>query len=422
MKQLFFWLTAVALIVAAGAAGYKYYYLPRYGSAANKFRTMVVRRGDVKQVVNSTGTVQPVLSVQIGSFASGPVQKVFVDFNDRVKAGQILAQVDPRTYKAAVTSASAGLNHSKADLVRVKALLDQALRNEKRAQQLHPANAISETDFDQSVADRKSLEAQVQLAEAMIQEAEANLETAKTNLEFTDVTSPVDGIVTDRKVDPGQTVAAQFQTPVLFVVAPDLEKKVYVYASVDEADIGLIREAQTRNEPVTFTVDAYPKDVFEGKIAQVRFNWTTVQNVVTYTVIVQSSNPGLKLLPGMTANLTFQIEKHTGVLAVPNAVFRFFPKPEQVRQSDRSLVEEATVEGTSNRRAATPDATAAARASNHRHVWVVEGDLLAAVAIVTGVSDKSSTELVSGDLREGQELVVGMQTASAKGSAPPPPQ
>jgi HlyD family secretion protein len=124
----------------------------------------------------------------------------------------------------------------------------------------------------------------------------------------------------------------------------------------------------------------------------------------------------------MTANLTFQIEKHTGVLAVPNAVFRFFPKPEQVRQSDRSLVEEATVEGTSNRRAATPDATAAARASNHRHVWVVEGDLLAAVAIVTGVSDKSSTELVSGDLREGQELVVGMQTASAKGSAPPPPQ
>ena len=134
----------------------------------------------------------------------------------------------------------------------------------------------------------------------------------QTNLDFTDIRSPVDGIVTDRKVDSGQTVAAQFQTPVMFVVAPDLEKKVYVYASVDEADIGLIREAQGRDEPVTFTVDAYLNDEFTGKIFQVRLNPTTVQNVVTYTVIVEAANPGMKLLPGMTANLAFQIEKCTG--------------------------------------------------------------------------------------------------------------
>jgi HlyD family secretion protein len=383
---------------------------------------VVVARGSVTQVVNSTGTVQPVLSVQIGSFVSGPVPKVFVDFNDHVKKDQVLAQVDPRIYKSAVLSAKANLLHSQADLVRVQALLDQAIRDEKRAVQLHPTKAISETDFDQCLANRKSLAAQVKLAEATIQESEANLETAQMNLQYTDVTSPVDGIVTDRKVDPGQTVAAQFQTPVLFVVAPDLEKKVYVYASVDEADIGLIREAQQRNEPVMFTVDAYPKDIFAGKIAQVRLNWTTVQNVVTYTVIVESANPGLKLLPGMTANLSFQIEKHTGVLAVPNATFRFFPKPEQVREADRSILETLTPEGQAKQGAATDaGASISARTSNQRHVWVVDGDLLAAVPIVTGLSDKSSTELVSGKLREGQEVVAGVQTTAAKSLAPPPP-
>ena len=266
---------------------------------------------------------------------------------------------------------TAGLLHSQADLVRVQALLDQARHDEKRAQRLHPANAISETDFDQCLADRKSLEAQLELAEATIQESQANLETAKTNLEFTDIRSPVDGIVTDRKVDPGQTVAAQFQTPVLFVVAPDLEKKVYVYASVDEADIGLIREAQKRSEPVIFTVDAYPKDIFQGKISQVRLNPTTVQNVVTYTVIVDSANPGLKLLPGMTANLSFQIEKHQDVLTVPNAAFRFYPKPEQVRPGDRAILETTTPEGQSKQgETADPGASISARTSNRRYVWV----------------------------------------------------
>jgi HlyD family secretion protein len=208
---------------------------------------------------------------------------------------------------------------------------------------------------------------------------------------------------------------------VLFVVAPDLEKKVYVYASVDEADIGLIREAQRRGEPVLFTVDAYPKDVFQGAISQVRLNWTTVQNVVTYTVIVDSANPGLKLLPGMTANLSFQIEKRADVMAVPNAALRFFPKPEQVRADDRSILETITPEGQSKQAAADPGATISARTSNRRYVWVLDGNLLAAVPIVAGLSDKSSTELLSGDLRDGLELVVGLQAAAAKGSSSAPP-
>jgi HlyD family secretion protein len=425
VKQLLFWLTAAAAIAAAGAAGYNYYYLPRYGAGAVKYRSVAVRRGDVRQVVNSTGTVQPVLSVQVGSFVSGPILKVNVDFNDSVKKDQVLAQVDPRTYKATVDHEEADLAHSRADLARIQALYEQAVRNERRGVALDSARkgTISENDLDQCITDRKSLEAQIKLAEATIRESEANLATARTNLEFTDIRSPVDGVVVDRKVDPGQTVAAQFQTPVLFVVAPDLEKKVYVYASVDEADIGLIREAQARREPVSFTVDAYAKDEFQGKIFQVRLNPSTVQNVVTYTVVVESPNPGLKLLPGMTANLCFQIDRHRDVLTLANAAFRFYPKPEQVRAADRALLERGAGEGPASPGAAAADAAPAAgegaapRNRAQRWVWVADGELLSAVPVVTGLSDKRSAEIVSGGLREGQEVITGLQTATAKGSA-----
>ena len=187
----------------------------------------------------------------------------------------------------------------------------------------------------------ETAKANVEVCKATIEQNEGALKLAKANLDYTVIESPRDGIVTDRKIDPGQTVASQFQTPVLFVIAPDLEKRVYVQAAVDEADIGMIREAQARKEPVTFTVDAYPKDSFHGKIFQVRLTPTTVQNVVTYTVVVEAPNLELKLLPGMTANLTFQIEKHEGKLKVPNAALRFFPKPNQVRPSDVPILDGA---------------------------------------------------------------------------------
>ena len=421
MKRLMVWLIVVVVIACAGAAGYNRYYASRYASAGGKYRTMTVGRGDVTSVVNSSGTVQPVLSVQVGAFVSGPIQKVFVDFNDKVKREQVLAQIDPRTYKSTVAHEEASLAHSQADLARVKALWAQAARNERRALSLKGKNAISETDVDQCVTDCKSLEAQIQLAEAAIRQCDANLVTARTNLDFTDIKSPVDGVVIDRKVDPGQTVAAQFQTPVLFIVAPDLEKKVYVYASVDEADIGLIREAQQRREPVTFTVDAYPKDQFDGRIAQVRLNPSTVQNVVTYTVVVEAPNIQLKLLPGMTATLAFQIEKHQRVMTIPNAALRFHPKPDQVRPADQAIVEGMADEAESNGADGTTAAALSGRNRNRRYVWVADDDLLSAVEIVIGLSDKSVTEVVSGDLTEGQELITGLQTATPKGLGPPPP-
>ena len=166
-----------------------------------------------------------------------------------------------------------------------------------------PQKAIADTDYDLAKSTYETAVANVALCKATIEQSEGALDLAETNLGYTEITSPVDGIVTDRKVDPGQSLASTYQTPVLFVVAPDLEKRVYVLASVDEADIGLIRDAQARKQPVTFTVEAYPKDKFEGKIREVRLTPTTVQNIVTYTVVVEAANPQLKLLPGMTANL-----------------------------------------------------------------------------------------------------------------------
>jgi HlyD family secretion protein len=419
-----FWLLVLAGLGAAGAAGYQRYTAAR--NAAGPFRTKTVRRGEITLVVNSTGTVQPVLSVQVGAFVSGPIQKVCVDFNDKVKKDQVMAQIDPRNYLAAVAHETASLAHAKADLKRVEALLEQAVRSEKRSMRLKEKNAIAEIDFDQSVTDRKNLEAQIELCKAAILQSDADLATARTNLDFTNIRSPVDGIVIDRKVDPGQTMAAQFQTPVMFIVAPDLEKKVYVYASVDEADIGLIRDAQKRNQPVTFSVDAYPKDSFTGHIAQVRLNPTTVSNVVTYTVIVEAANGDLKLLPGMTANLVFQIEKRGNVLTLPNAALRFHPKPEQVRKSDLAIVEgrlEEEASGGSAPGSGEQKDTTAGHGQKPTYVWVMDGNQLAAVEIVTGLADKSGTEILSGDLVEGQELITGTQNnvSTAKSSGPPPP-
>ncbi len=343
MKQFLFWLIVLVVLVVSGAGGYQYYNATR--SAAGQFRMKAVRRGDVKLVVRSTGTVQPVLSVQIGAFVSGPIQSVFVNFNDKVKKGQILAQIDPTLFQATVDQNKAAIKIVEANLALQKAnlaLAEANLRRDEKLLKIH--GALPESQYDTDLAARDVAKANVGVQEAGIKQAEATLRQATINLAYCDIKSPSDGVVTDRKVDPGQTLAAQFTTPVMFVVAPDLDKHVYVWANVDEADIGLICAAQEKKQPVTFTVNAYPNDSFSGEIFQVRLNPTTVSNVVTYTVIVDAPNvieaPGgnLKLKPGMTANLEFQIEQRKNVLTVPNSALIFHPKPEQVRKSDVALV------------------------------------------------------------------------------------
>jgi HlyD family secretion protein len=406
--------------VALGGAAYGFTLLPSglWGRGSSNFRELEVSRGDVTFVVNSTGTVQPVLSVQVGSFVSGPIAKTHVDFNSRVKAGETLAEIDPRLFNAKLAQDRAALAHRVADRKRVAALLEQARNNERRALELRETKAsyISQAEIDQVTAERKSLEAQLDLADASIEEAQAALATSKTNLEYTIIKSPVDGVIIDRKIDPGQTVAAQFQTPVLFVVAPEMEKRMYVYAQVDEADIGLIRGAKERKQPVHFTVDAYPNDLFSGEIYQIRLNPQTVQNVVTYTVVVEAPNSELKLIPGITANLSFQIEKHDGVLRIPNAALRFYPRPEQVHEQYRGLLEGAQLDTQAKEQASAEASRRSAsqkvdisRKRNVRHVWVLEGDRLAAIEVVTGISDNEYTELVSGDLQAGMKLVAGVR-------------
>jgi HlyD family secretion protein len=414
VRRLLRWGIGLALIGAISVGAYA-----KFGWGSSRlpnFRQMAVAKGELISVVNSTGTIQPVLSVQVGSFVSGPIESIDVDFNSRVKQGETLAKIDPRTFKANVARDEASLAHRAADQERVAALLAQAKNNEKRAEALRKKKStyISEEEIDRLTTERASLEAQLKLAEATVKEAEAALSLSKANLEYTVIKSPVDGVIVDRKVDRGQTVAAAFQTPVMFVIAPEMEQRMFVYASVDEADIGMIRQAKEQEQPVTFTVDAYADDLFTGTISQVRLNPTTVQNVVTYSVVVEAPNHDLKLLPGMTATLSFQIERHPDVLKVPNAALRYFPKPEEVHPKDRELLEgvalarESGLEAGLTRRSATAKAEAA-KNRNRRHVWRLDGELLSAVEIVTGISDSEYSELISGDLKDGQKLVTGIR-------------
>jgi HlyD family secretion protein len=350
-------------------------------------------------------------------------------YNQEVKKGDLLAEIDPRIYDAAVARDQATLLTRRADVDRVEALVKQAEAEERRAKDLkkmeeqyraetgvEEVKFISDTELDQIKANRASLEAQLKVALAVIEQAKGNLENSIINLEYTKITSPVDGIVIDRKIDEGQTLAAQFQAPELFVVGYKMREQMHVIAAVDEADIGMIRKAEREKRPVQFTVDAYPDDLFEGRVFQVRMNPTTVQNVVTYPVVVEVANPELKLLPGMTASLSFETDKHRDVVKIPNAALRFYPpKSEQVRPEDRKLLEGVTEEASSDeegnltqgQRSATERATAK-RKRNRRHVWILEGEYLRAVEVVVGLSDYKWTELVSGDLKEGQKLVSGV--------------
>ena len=340
MRRLIFWLLllgvpigAIAAASAPIAAWWKKRNIPVYTTA-------LVTRGKVETVVNSTGTVKPVRSVTVGAFTSGPIAEVLVDFNSAITKGQLLAKIDPRLAAASVDRDRAILATQKADLTRVRAQLQQARNNEVRAKNLAGVNKdyLSGTEMDQYKFATLVLEAQEQLADASILQAEATLKNSLANLDYTNIISPVDGIVIERKVDPGQTVAASFQTPELFIVAPEMEIHMYVYASVDEADIGLISTAKERGKPVKFTVDAYPGDLFVGQIFQIRKSAATTQNVVTYPVVIESPNIDLKLMPGMTANISFQIEEKANVLRVPASALRFMPTPAQARPEDKHFI------------------------------------------------------------------------------------
>ncbi|MEM7454051.1 MAG: efflux RND transporter periplasmic adaptor subunit, partial [Planctomycetota bacterium] len=264
--------TTIAVVVLGGIAALAYPSISASIAERNKprWRTASAERGTVTQTVDATGEVKPVKSVQVGSFVSGPIENLYVEFNQEVKKDEVLAEIDPRLFQANVDRDLASLATRKAEVERVEALLQQARNDEGRAQALRERNVdfIAQSELDQVKFNRQSLEAQLTIANASVLVAEATLSNSEQNLAYCTITSPEDGMIIDRKVEPGQTLAAQFQTPELFVVGVGMREKMHVFADVDESEIGLIRQADETNQPVTFTVTAYPDDEFEGTIEE----------------------------------------------------------------------------------------------------------------------------------------------------------
>ncbi len=412
----------IVLLILAGASAAAYKPMAESWAKRNKilWRTATVEQGDIISVVNSTGTVKPKMRIVIGSFVSGPIKELFCEFNQEIKVGDLLATVDPTLYQANVSRDEASLASREADVFRVKAQLQQAINDEKRAIALRTEDEtfIAQAEMDKFKFSRLSLDAQLKVAETAVAQAQATLENSQANLDYTKILSPVNGIVIERKIDPGQTVAAQFQTPELFIVAPDMRKEMHIQASVDEADIGWIKLAKQKKYPVTFTVDAYPEKLFNGTILEIRLAATTTQNVVTYPVVVSAENPDLDLLPFMTASLSFQVDHRDEVVKIPNAALRFYPNAKQVRPADIPILEgqdqanpnDEQDESQQSEKSLSAQERAQLRKDRHRrHVWVAEGNLLRAVEVTTGLSDSQFTEMVSGTLNKSDVLVTGVQ-------------
>jgi HlyD family secretion protein len=365
------------VLILLGFAGFKLFGGKKAGT---NFRTQPVTRGEVVEAVTASGTINPVSTVLVGTQVSGRVLKLFADFNSVVKQGQTVAQIDPAPFQSQVEQARANLLQGKANVEKAEAQAHQAEVKLKRAKALFAQSLVSQDDMDTAQADWETNAAQVNVAKAQLVQAEASLQLAKTNLEYTNIQSPVDGMVVSRNVDVGQTVAASFQTPTLFNIARDLTK-MQIDTSVGEADIGKI----SMGEEVTFTVDAYPDQDFQGGVTQVRNAPTTVQNVVTYDVVITVENPDLKLKPGMTANTSIITSRQSDVLRVPNAALRF--KYKEARNGK-------------------PGARGPA-------VWILENGKPKRISVKPGISDGTFTAVTENGLKEGQEVIV--DTASSAG-------
>ena len=417
MRRLVKWLLILGVVlggfVAAGYFGTQYL----KAKSVPKFTTVTVSTGKIETVVNSTGPVKPVLVISVGSFVSGPIKEILVGFTDTVKKDQVLARVDPLLLQSTLDRETATFKTQKAELARIEAQLAQAEKNLKRAEALHEKNKdyISEQEMDQLKYSKIALEAQKKLAEANIDAAEASVKYAKRNLDLADIKSPVDGIVIERKVEPGQTLASTFQTPELFVIAPNLDT-MYVYASVDEADIGQIHKAKEQGRPVKFTVDSYPEEIFTGKIFQIRMSATTTQNVVTYPVVIEAPNPGLKLMNLMTANISFQIDVRENVTRIPVAAIRFVPPDHLLaRPDDKQYTEVKKKDPKEGEEKLSAERRAEqAKAKYKRVVWVQQGDKVVAIPITIGLMDAQYAELVSGDIKPDQVLVTGLEGAPGR--------
>ncbi len=343
-----------------------------------KYISEPVKERTITQIVEATGTIEPVNTVDIGSQVSGLINEIYVDYNSEVKKGQLLAQIDTSLFEAQLQQSLANINNAKASLAQNQAVLAYDEKTYKRYKNLYARNLVSKDDVDSAEAAYKSDLAKVSASKAAIMQAKANYDTASANMRYTRIVSPVDGIVISKEVEVGQTVAASFQTPTLFTVAEDLNK-MRIETSVSEADIGKVKEGQE----VQYTLDGYPDSVFKGVVTQVRLSPTTESNVVTYVVIIEVENDEGKLMPGMTANVSIITDKKEHVLTVPNGALKFTLADNKQKYE-------------------------------HKGIWIKQKNKPVRITIDTGVSDDSYTEIISKEIKAGDEVYIGTSLNNPK--------
>jgi len=393
--------------------------------------TAKVERGEINDVVEATGTINAVINVQVGSQVSGTIAKLNADFNSRVHKGDIVALIDPALFKGALQQATADLENAKANLSAAQANLEKARASMvqtkadySRAAGLFQSGIVSQqqldvakANFDSANAGVNGAVASVTQAEAQVSQKKAAVEVAQTNLDYTIIRSPIDGTVVARNVDVGQTVAASLQAPTIFTIAQDLSK-MWVYAKTDESDVGNIRVGK----PVTFKVDAFPKDTFHGAVSQVRMNATTVQSVVTYDTIIEFANPELKLFPGMTAYVTIPVATVENALKLPNTALRY--KPPMTSEEILAVYKQYGIDGNGRQAAnagseiveASERPKSGTQSSAHvaktdtAVVWKLGADnALVPVKVSLGITDHEFTEILGvakGELKDGDALVI----------------
>jgi HlyD family secretion protein len=386
------WRAALVVLVVLGLA----FYFLRGGNGATHYVTAKVMRGPIVRSVIATGTVNPVVTVQVGSYVSGPIQAIYADFNAPVKANQLIAKIDPRPFQVKVAQSQATLANARAQLGKDRADLGYKHVTYVRDQKLVEADAISRDALDSAYSTYLQAKSQVALDQANIQQQQANLDEAQVNLDYTNIVSPVDGTVVSRNVDVGQTVASSFQTPTLFLIAKDLTR-MQVDTNVSESDIGNVHMGEVSD----FRVDAYPDREFEGAVGQVRQAPITVQNVVTYDVVVNVANPELLLKPGMTANVTIISAKRDDVVRIPVQALRFSPKGAPALSSGGGQFDGL---------------------ARPARVWIESGGRLTPVSVRTGLDDGTYAEMLSGDLKSGDSVVVdearsGVSSSGASSSS-----
>src|SRR5882724_3807139 len=401
----------IAILVLAGT-GYGFW---RWGNSPKEspYVTVPVQRGNVTQVVSSTGTLQAVVTVLVGSQISGTIDKLFADFNTKVKAAQVVAQLNQDKFKAAVDQARANLLAAESNLAKAKVSVVDAQRTLERNRELRKRDLMPQSELDAAQTAYDAALAQLEVNKAQSAQAQAGLNQAMVDLNNTVIRSPVDGIVISRNVDVGQTVAASLQAPTLFTIANDLAK-MEVHTNVDEADVGNVTEGQE----VTFTVDAFPARRFRGRVHQVRNAPTVVQNVVTYDAVVRIDNKELLLKPGMTANVQFLVNRQENVLTIPNMAIRFKP-PDQKNEAQELLRQEQsraapTVGAKRTSRSPGGAGGGEGRGGRRISIYLLRNGKSEPVEVQLGITDGSKTEVREGELKENDPVIIGVASAGTQ--------